>query len=215
MCTSHNCSSATPRRTRDQGINENMSLLYPRLKNLPFWCVILSAALFVAYLLDTSSSGVVIYSLRLLRNQIIFCTLVLWLLVLPGCMFYEAKYAPNSVPTRSIIGFALVTVVAFLMVCIAFFSHQSYYHRASTRLHDHLYYLSSFQAVPFMGMGLHLHFDLYECDRIGFICQPIYEKTYLMSSYETLMRNTHLVADPTTNTLTLEIDGEIVYTHKP
>lgn len=67
-------------------------------------------------------------------------------------------------------------------------------------------------------MGLRPSIDLYECDSFGLLCRFIYNyggQIQNVVDQEPYPWVVHLIPDPATNTLALEINGEVVYTYRP
>jgi hypothetical protein len=105
-------------------------------------------------------------------------------------------------------GFIVIALICINVIALAALSSgilREYIQQDSVEFNDHIYY-----ALSSIGVGSKRPLlDLYECDQSGFLCRKIYQE--IRSSWS---EEIHLLPDPTTNTLTLEIDGEVVYVHQ-
>jgi hypothetical protein len=86
-------------------------------------------------------------------------------------------------------------------------------HVEAVRMNDHVYHLhfSSSDASE----GYNDFYYLYECDSLDFLCQSIYMVPRTTGGIVPDVTTIHFLPDPATNTLSLEINGEVVYTHQP
>jgi hypothetical protein len=99
----------------------------------------------------------------------------------------------------ALVGTNIIAVLA-LPPCILC----DYREQASVEFNNHIYYALS--SVGISGIEM----IVYECEKSVSICRKIY-RNYEGNSH--LSGQTRLLPDPATNTLALEINGEVVYTH--
>ena len=119
---------------------------------------------------------------------------------------------------QTAIGFAL-SLFASLIGCSSLIAFAlilgDYEFRADAHFDEHTYYVSS-AWKPGIGSVYLSSFWLNQCDKSGMNCVEIYEQKYRkipQSEYRAM--NVHVIPDFATNTLALEINGEVVYTHHP
>jgi hypothetical protein len=88
------------------------------------------------------------------------------------------------------------------------------WHIETAHLGNHIYHLDN-QLIIDPTKDTNGRFSVYECDSLDLLCRKIYTIPHWIppwgSSEET---NPHLLSDVTTNTLAVEVNGEIVYRHE-
>jgi hypothetical protein len=101
-------------------------------------------------------------------------------------------------------GILFIASIMFLVACFPLLITPSI-PLDSISIHGRVYHLSLISAL------IDTNYGLYECDGLGFICQQIYRSgDYSQSS------DAKLIYDPSTNTLTVNVDGQgSIYVYNP
>jgi hypothetical protein len=198
-----------------------MNLNYQRFKNWPIWCAIFLLIIIVGYRIEYYlPSTSLIYWVRIFRSNsntwVLFFNFAFCVILLPW-MYYEARQFHNYVPLRSMIGLTLFIGEFVLCVVLGFTYNESYIHQTTVGFNAHVYHLSWQKNVS--GYGSYIVNYLYECDSIGLVCHLVHEQhdpiPLPIRSVDNIVNDAKLISDPILNTLTLETNGKIVYTHQP
>jgi hypothetical protein len=150
--------------------------------------------------------------------------MVLWSVLLPILlivflwMVLQIVFRKRASLGVTTIGFAL-SFLASLLACGSLMAFNlffgDYEYRVDAYFDEHTYYVNS-AWKPGIGSVYLSSFWLNQCDKNGMNCIEIYEQEFRRISqreYEAMI--VRLLPDPATNTLALEINDEIVYTHQP
>lgn len=149
---------------------------------------------------------------------------VLWTVLLPIpfivflWMVLQIVFRKRASIGVTTIGFAL-SLFSSLFTCglLTAFTLLSgdYEYRVDAHFGEQTYYVNS-AWKPGIGSIYLVSFWLNQCDRNGTHCIEVYEKEYRRIPQDEYHAMTvRLIPDPATDTLALEINGEIVYTHQP
>jgi hypothetical protein len=191
---------------------------WPLMIAVPFF-VLCMEYLFFPWVLDAIESDTYVYWFRVSFYRF---PPVLGLCILPMlcCSLLVGIFGSSErgkTPTfwSSVIGLVML-FAANLGACGAtiWTVFKTHTHYDSARLNDHMYYASSEWAIG-VGSNSKAVFTLHECDRWGIICKAVYSNRYgdLLPQEEYDAIDAELIVDASASTVSLKIDGEIVYTH--
>jgi hypothetical protein len=105
-----------------------------------------------------------------------------------------------------------------MFTCIANFVHfwQVFgynEHIETVQLDDHIYHLQFYSYDP--AEAYSAYYFLYECDSLDLLCYKIYSIPQTTGGITPDVEEIALVPDIEANTLSVQVNGEIVYTHHP
>ena len=115
----------------------------------------------------------------------------------------------------SLVVVAIANSLFWLVIVLNFFLSGDYVYHGDIEFNGNRYYVDS-SWKPGVGLTYPSSFYLHKCDNSGTNCEIIHEQEYRKipkSDYEAMI--VRLIPDSVTNTVALEINGEIVYTHHP
>lgn len=158
------------------------------------------------------------FSLLSISKTVLWAVLIPILLIVFLWMVIQIALKRQRSLGLTIIGFTL-SFLAGLLTCgsLTTFTLLSgdYEYRVDAPFDGNTYYVSS-AWKPGIGSVYLSSFWLNQCDRNGTNCTEVYEKEYRripQSEYRAM--TVRLLPNPTTNSLALEINGEVVYTYQP
>ena len=145
-------------------------------------------------------------SLAVLCIPIIFLILMLWI-----------KFVPQSERKSIYLLVGRMMLIANILMCVSVvpMALATYRHHGSVTLHEHIYFASS-GWKPGVG-GTYLGaFYLFQCDSLGILCDIVHSEWMEGIPLQEWKTITAFVdADTDENTVLLQINREIVYTHHP
>ena len=199
-----------------------LRLLERILEDGPRWiagiCVIISVCFFAYGWGIWDSIGLpTVYWLFIATDnftlRLALCFLPILLLILMLWIRLLKRKAKEAV----YLNIAAVMLLANIIMCAAVppVVLGQYHHYDRAWMDNHTYYLGSAWNIG-VGGAEPSTILIFDCDTIGLFCNILYRQdtggTPLVELEEHKGR---LLADPTTNTLALEINGEVVYTYQP
>ncbi len=108
---------------------------------------------------------------------------------------------------------SVLVAVSFLLslyISAIIYGGPTYSRRDLEQVNDRIYILVERNTYDDLGFG---SFILYRCDRFGIFCEKL-QNTGIYD-WGDWYDSVHLSSDPTTNTISILIDGEVVYTYPP
>lgn len=151
---------------------------------------------------------------RRLIPLLAFCAIPLSLFLVAVWIFIRPrKYRLH--PLIEIISFSILLIANGLMcfsTTVLVFRDFGHFQKAI--LNDHVYYVDSIWKAG-VGGDSEAYFALFECENTGTMCKIVHGTSLFpeMNDYEAII--TRLIPDSATNSLALEINGMVVYTHPP
>jgi hypothetical protein len=187
------------------------------LKSGVIWIALLTLAIAVLYLIIGWQQGFAIYWLFVLYHLTsrwlgIIIIPILFILILLS-LFCQAIRDRETFPITPLIAVIIVAFANFLACFATLPQAQNYTDNGSINLNEHIYRISTMRVAAIHNTASYVY-NLYQCDSLGIICNIIFEKEYPITPDDYEVRTIELIPDPAANTVALEINDEIVYTHQ-
>jgi hypothetical protein len=180
--------------------------------------ILVFAAIYLSFQLEISPFGkdYIIYSLESPESgDEIRCFLIPALLV--GLLLWIRARINNQ--NNSLFKPTMVTTMLFFALVGLFFGSlvgvaSDFEYSETVRLNSHNYVISSRYALLAIGGAGSQMFTLYECDSLRVLCKILHYVSLPQGTHDMEDRKTATIAtDVTRNTVSMLLDGEVVYTY--